>query len=192
MACLERGVALARKESPNHRFCTHTTLTSVPSIRQEWRGRPGWTAPMRLCIRAATDAVATFLHERTPVESSLVLALCEELVVTRKTRQPACSFRHVFADGNKPPLQLPGGGRMVSKVEKQVRSKTCRATREGVEAQGIPETTASHLIISRRRAAEERMLRLCVIGVLPFRRLRVQKSQPRIFLCIGSSPLSVS
>jgi hypothetical protein len=69
-------------------------------------------------------------------------------------RSAACVglFASVFlataslADENKPPIQLPDGGQVVSKFENQVLSKACRAKREWVEVVGIPEPTAARLI----------------------------------------------
>ena len=69
-----------------------------------------------------------------------------------------------LADENKPPLQLPDGGQVVSKVENQVRSKTCRAKREWVEVVGIDTfpsvmkiSPAAQIQASRKCAQTEAM-----------------------------------
>jgi hypothetical protein len=55
------------------------------------------------------------------------------------------------SDGTPPPQPLPGGGRLVTRVENQRRSPVCEATRTWVEVEGTGQPAAENLINTRIR-----------------------------------------
>jgi hypothetical protein len=107
-----------------------------------WRGTtvPGVAAVLAR-RRKLRDGIA--MKERSTVTSGRSAATAALIACTLV---PCMTYAR-----GKTVLRLPAGGQVVSKSEKQVRSKACRATRRWIELESTPVPQVASIINSRIR-----------------------------------------